>query len=105
MIKAGYLDDEPNPEPEHAVEELGLGADEHGEVDENLLEEESRDQPIGTVPIFWHQLIHVKRGGGARQAQAVLKQAGLVNLNQKVGRYLTVLIDPDQSCHQNCKQF
>jgi hypothetical protein len=32
-----YLDDESNPEPEHAVEELGLGANEHGQVDEDLL--------------------------------------------------------------------
>ncbi len=33
----GYLYDEPYPEPQHAVKELGLRPDEHGEVDQNLL--------------------------------------------------------------------
>ncbi len=49
----GYLYDEPNPEPQHAVKELGLSPDEHGEVDQNLLNRQGQGSLSYTDDIMY----------------------------------------------------
>ena len=46
------LDDEADPDPQHAVEQLRLGLDEHGQVDEQLLNDVKLELAFESVHVI-----------------------------------------------------
>jgi len=81
----GYLYDEPNPEPQHAVKELGLSPDEHGEVDQNLLNKQGQ----GSLRLYRrHNVRYTHTEGKQEGAAGQHKNRQLYNRQGWIPTYL-----------------